>query len=111
MWVELDISETPRLSKLSINGRLTIKDDSAKTLKSHIIWVRAGELLVGTSAAPHQNDFTIELLGHTESDTLTLGGIVKAGNKVLASNNKVEIYGKPRTRMTRMTASAQAGSS
>ena len=111
MWVELDLAETPRLKKLTINGRLTFKDDSAKTLRSHLIWVRAGELLVGTKAAPYQNDLTIEMLGHTESETLTLGGLVKAGNKVLASNNKVEIFGKPRVRMTRMIESADASAS
>ena len=111
MWVELDLTETPRLKKLTVNGRLTFKDDSAKTLRSHLIWVRAGELLVGTKAAPHQNDLTIEMLGHTESETLTLGGLVKAGNKVLASNNKVEIFGKPRVRMTRMVESSNANDS
>jgi len=52
MWVELDLAETPRLKKLTVNGRLTFKDDAAKTLKSHLIWVRAGELLVGSAAAP-----------------------------------------------------------
>ena len=113
MWVELDLAETPRLKKLSVNGRLSFKDDKANLphihLKAFLIWVRAGELLVGTAAKPFEAKVTIETLGHTESDTLTLGGTVKAGNKVMVSNNRVEMFGKKRTRMTRMTDSAESG--
>ena len=112
MWVELDIAETPRLKKLEINGRLSFKDDSSLpsvTLKSHGIWVRAGELLIGSATTPFSQTAIVETLGHTESDTLTLMGTVKAGNKVLVSSNRIEMYGKARHRMTRMTASADAG--
>ena len=113
MWIELDIAETPRLGKLEINGRLSIKDDKTNlpsvNLKAHLIWVRAGELLAGSSSTPYDADLTIEMLGHTESETLTLGGTVKAGNKVLSSCNRVELYGKSRFRMTRLTAEANAG--
>ena len=49
------------------------------------------------------------MLGETESETLTLGGIIKAGNKVLTSTGKVEIFGKPRFRMSRMLEVAQPG--
>lgn len=113
MWIELDLAETPRLKSLEINGKLSFKDDKANlpsvNLKSHLIWVRAGELAAGSSSTPYDADLTIEMLGHTESPTLTLGGTVKAGNKVLASNNKVELYGKPRFSMSRMLAEASAG--
>ena len=113
MWIELDLAETPRLGKLEINGRLSIKDDKTNlpkvNLKAHLIWIRAGELLAGSSTAPYEADLTIEMLGHTESETLTLGGTVKAGNKVLASCNRVELYGKKRFRMTRMLAETDAG--
>jgi hypothetical protein len=64
---------------------------------------------VGSSETPFAQDFEIELLGETESETLTLDGLTKAGNKVLVSNNKVEMYGKKRVNMSRMTASAAAG--
>jgi len=49
------------------------------------------------------------MLGHTESDTLTLGGTIKAGNKVLVSSAMVEMYGKARKRMSRMTEEVLAG--
>ena len=112
MWVELDLAETPRLKKLEINGRLSFKDDSSLpsvTLKAEGIWVRAGELLIGSSDTPFSQEAIVETLGHTESDTLTLMGTVKAGNKVLVSSNRIEMYGKSRKRMTRMTESALGG--
>lgn len=113
MWIELDLAETPRLKKMEINGRLSFKDDKATLpkihLMAHLIWVRAGELLIGTKEKPFEQEALIEMLGETESETLTLGGTVKAGNKVLATNNKVEMFGKKRCRMSRMIDSADAG--
>ena len=113
MWIELDLAETPKLKKLTVNGRLTIKSDADKLpkmkLRSYLIWVRAGELIVGSAETPFAQDFEIELLGETESETLTLDGLTKAGNKVLVSNNKVEMYGKKRVNMSRLTESAAAG--
>ena len=56
MWIELDLKETPKLKKLTINGRLSVKSDKDKLpdikLQSKLIWVRAGEFLVGTAEAP-----------------------------------------------------------
>ena len=113
MWIELDLAETPKLKKLEINGRLSFKNDAQALpsikLQSFLIWVRAGELLIGTKDAPFEQAVTIEMLGETESETLTLGGTVKAGNKVLTSTGKVEMFGKPRFRMTRMVDSALPG--
>lgn len=93
MWIELDLAETPKLKKLEINGRLSVKVDKdnlpAIKLQSFLIWVRAGELLVGTAEAPFEQMFTVELLGETESETLQLDGLTKAGNKVIVSNNRI----------------------
>mmetsp|Transcript_467 Transcript_467/g.688 ORF Transcript_467/g.688 Transcript_467/m.688 type:complete len:444 (-) Transcript_467:1809-3140(-) len=110
----MDIAETPKLKRLEINGRLSIKSDAANLpkmkLQSFLIWVRAGSLLVGSKDTPFEQEFTLELLGETESDTLTLDGTTKAGNKVLATNGKVEMHGKKRTNMSRLIESAEAGS-
>lgn len=45
----LDIEETPILDMLEINGRLTfIDEDFDITLNTKLLYVRAGELLIGT---------------------------------------------------------------
>ena len=113
MWIELDLKETPKLKKLTINGRLTVKSDKDNLpdikLQSKLIWVRSGELLVGTAEAPFEQNFVVELQGETEDETLTLDGLTKAGNKVIVSNNKIEMFGKKRTNISRMIEAANAG--
>jgi hypothetical protein len=55
-WVELDLAETPKLKSLTVNGRLSFKSDPDNLpnikLRSHHIFVRAGELLIGSEEAP-----------------------------------------------------------
>jgi len=52
MNVVLDI-ETPVLAMLVINGRLSFYDDNKLIhLRAKHIFVRAGELLIGSSEAP-----------------------------------------------------------
>lgn len=53
MNIILDVTETPILKKLEINGRLTFKNDMAIHLRAKNIFVRAGELIVGTQEAPY----------------------------------------------------------
>lgn len=53
MNIILDVTETPIFKKLEINGRLTFKNDMAIHLRSKNIFVRAGELIVGTQDAPY----------------------------------------------------------
>jgi len=53
--VVLDIS-TPRLFKLTINGRLTFLNDAKEpknlTLNTNLLYVRAGELIIGNQTHP-----------------------------------------------------------
>ena len=104
----LDIPETPKLNSLSINGRLSFIQRE-ETPSIHVftnnIFVRAGELLIGTAEEPFLGNAIITLTGDTESDTVNLGGTVEGGNKILAITNHVAIYGKPRTTMSRLLVS------
>ena len=78
-------------------------------LRSHQIFVRAGEFIIGAEDAPYEGKAEIELLGLTDSETLTLSGIVKGGNKILASTNKVAFYGQPRDTMSRLLETVEEG--
>ena len=45
----------------------------------------------------------------TDSDTLTLSGTVKGGNKILASTNMVKFYGQSRDQMARLLETVEEG--
>ena len=60
----LDLEETPIFDSLEINGRLTFMvDDYDITLNTKLLYVRAGELLIGEEGAPFPNKATIILHG------------------------------------------------
>jgi len=63
MYLDCD---TPILNTLEINGRLTFRDDDNLdlTLNSKRIWVRSGELLIGTEDSPFRNTAKIVLHGN-----------------------------------------------
>jgi hypothetical protein len=44
-----------------------------------------------------------------DDPTLTLGGTISAGNKVLATVGTVKMFGKSRSRQSRLTAPVLAG--
>lgn len=60
----LDIGETPILNSLTINGRLTFYNNNFDVnLRAKKIFVRAGELLIGTEDEPFQANAQITLFG------------------------------------------------
>jgi hypothetical protein len=58
-----DIDESPKLGMLRINGRLTFKDDMDHHLKSSHIFIRAGELIIGSKEKPYEKNAKITLYG------------------------------------------------
>ena len=110
----LDIPETPLLRSLEINGRLTVKNsENEYVLKSYLIWVRSGELIVGTEETPFMGNVTFELHGDkSSSDVYFHDEMFEAGNKVIANTGKLRMYGKNvGTKWTRLAETAQAGQS
>lgn len=109
----LDLAETPKLGTLSVNGRLSFiqhEDYPSVHLQAHAVFVRAGELLIGSEEEPFAGNATITLLGETEDDGLTLQGTVTGGNKVLAVTGDVKIFGtKRQTQMLRLLRSVYKG--
>lgn len=61
----LDLNETPKLHTLTINGRLSViqQDDFDVHIRAERIFVRAGELFIGSEEEPFTNKATITLLG------------------------------------------------
>jgi len=90
--VVLDIS-TPRLFKLTVNGRLTflndVKEPKNLTLNTNLLYVRAGELIIGNQTHPYNGEAKIVLYGEPNDETLAYSMTVETGNKVLAIVGKV----------------------
>ena len=64
----LDIEETPIFSMLQVNGRLTFEDANKDIhLRSKYIFVRAGEIRIGTVDTPYQRTARITLFGEKEN--------------------------------------------
>lgn len=99
----LDIEETPVFKSLTINGRLTFYNNNFDIhLRSKWIFVRAGELLIGTEEEPFKANALITLHGMQDEETLVMSGTVSAGNKIMATVGDIKFYGIPRDQMTRL---------
>ena len=95
----LDLEETPIFNSLTINGRLSfIQNGQNVHLRSKYIFVRAGELFIGSEEAPFESEAKITLHGNQDEETLVLSGTVSAGNKILATVGDIKFYGKSRVR-------------
>ena len=108
----LDIPETPLLRTLEINGRLTVQNDGKSyQINTFLIYVRRGELIVGTEDEPFNGIATFNLHGDQLSKKLYFHeSMFEHGNKVIGNTGKVRMYGKPiTTKWTRLAAIAKAG--
>lgn len=110
VWIELDIEETPHMAGITINGRLSFKNESDApmniTIHSDWVYIRAGELLIGSKENPYNGNATIILYGDPESDTIAPSFTTEFGNKGLFILGLVEMYGQSRDRISRLRETA-----
>jgi hypothetical protein len=115
--------ETPIYRLVRVNGRVTFRNKNATTIsnstrrllngtdetltagafsvphpnvtfKAKHIFVRAGELLIGTKEHPYLGNLTIELHGEKDAKHIVYDNAIEAGNKLIANLNVMKIYGK-----------------
>jgi len=99
---------------IEINGRLSFPNNTKSyTLKSYLVYVRKGELIVGYEDKPVEGKITFELYGNrSQKDIYFHDKMFEGGNKVIANTGKLRMYGKPvETRWTRLADVAPAGQS
>jgi len=107
-----DMEESPIYELVRINGYLAFLPGANLTFNAKHIFIRAGELHVGTKENPHNATAIIKLHGEKDSSAIVYDGAVEAGNKVLANYNVLKMFGMPReNKMSRLTAPATKGSS
>jgi hypothetical protein len=87
------LSETVDLDSLEINGILTFEDTEDRELRSHRVWVRAGEFNIGTADAPFPKKATITLLGNNTIEYWSFATNIEAGNKNLVVTGAANFYG------------------
>jgi len=111
--ITFDLAESPKLGLLKVVGCLNFLDDNTKDQKLHVhqIFVFGGKLTIGSSLIPYTRKAIITLYGNYDGSFITMPGMTEAGNKMIANVGTVKMFGKPRSRMSRLTASCQKGSS
>lgn len=80
-----------------MNGNLTFDNTTDTHLRCHHLYIRAGELHIGSEDMPHETFARITLYGQKESETMTYDYTKEAGNKIIANVNVMKMYGKPRS--------------
>jgi hypothetical protein len=105
-----DLEESPLYKVVQINGLLTFKNDSDRHLHAEHIFIRAGELHIGSEEYPFQYKATITLHGEKEKESIVYDNAIEAGNKIIANIGKIKMYGKKRTQtIARLHAVANKG--
>ena len=106
MDVLLDI-DPPALRSLTIDGKLRFSDDLDIGLETDWIYVRGGELEIGTEARPHTRNAVITL-----TDTVPGEDINTMGDRgIMLMRGTLNLHGDRQHTWTRLAATAQAGSS
>lgn len=101
---------------LIVHGRLTLKRKDSKTAQDINFRVKhifvTGELIIGSkvSPIPATDNFKITLYGLYADRTVVYDGNIYAGNKVLASIGKVDLFGTgPAAPVQRLLAPSPKG--
>jgi hypothetical protein len=95
---------------LTVNGRLTFQNDKDIHLHAKHIFVRAGELIIGSKAVPYVHNAQITLHGERQADGMVYDNAIEAGNKLIANVGLISMYGAARKqKMTRLLKAARKG--
>jgi hypothetical protein len=105
-----DIPETPKLKNIKIHGRLSFENDTDLHLMAEQIFVRTGELIIGSKENPFSKNAKITLLGDRNQKNMIYDNNVEAGNKIIANLGTISLIGAKRGwKMTRLLTEAKKG--
>lgn len=105
-----DLAESPIVNLLEINGRLTFEDGVKDLhLRAKYIWVRAGELVIGTETSRFQKNAKITLYGEKELQSILFDYAIEGGNKAMINTNSISFYGKLRNTFSRLKSEVYPG--
>jgi hypothetical protein len=113
LWIEFDIEDSPILKSLTINGRLTFKNDTEeavdRTLHAYWIFIRAGDMIIGDELAPYNGIATVKLYGEPTDEAIAFSMLTEGGNKGIFVVGELKMYGQQRDQMSRLRATVEKG--
>jgi len=107
-----NMNPSPKYNLVRVNGKLSFDNTTDCHLKAKHIFIRAGELHVGSEEYPYTMKGRITLYGEKGAETIVYDNAIEAGNKLIANVNIMRIYAVPRKwKMTRLSRPAERGQS
>jgi cell migration-inducing and hyaluronan-binding protein len=105
MDVVLDV-DPPALRSLTVDGRLSFSDDRDIGLETDWIYLRGGELQIGSEARPYKHNASITLTDKVpDEDINTMGD-----RGILLMGGTLNLHGDRQHTWTKLSRTAQAGS-
>jgi hypothetical protein len=105
-----NLNPSPKFDLVRVNGKLTFDNTTDTHLRAKHIFIRAGELHVGSEEYPYAKKGRITLYGEKGAGTIVYDNAIEAGNKLIANVNVMRIYAVPRKwKMSRLTRPAERG--
>jgi hypothetical protein len=108
-----DLEDSPVFKSIEVNGRLTILNDGTdRTLRTYLIFIRKGELNVGSEAEPFTANMNFVLHGErADKDIYFHSSMFEGGNKAIANTGNLTMIGtEVDVKWTRLAASVVLGS-
>lgn len=105
MDIVLDINP-PALANLTIDGRLSFSDDLDIELQSEWVYLRRGELSIGSEAKPHTRKATITLTDNIPGEDINTMG----DRGIMIMGGTFSLHGDRENAWTKLAKTAEAGS-
>jgi cell migration-inducing and hyaluronan-binding protein len=103
--VVLDVAP-PALRSLTVDGKLTFSNERDLELETDWIYLRGGELEIGTEARPHTRQATITLTDNVQKEDVNTMG----DRGIMLMRGTLSLHGDRENAWTKLAKTAQAGS-
>jgi cell migration-inducing and hyaluronan-binding protein len=105
MDVVLDVSP-PALRSVTIDGKLSFADKADTALETEWIYLRRGELQIGSEAKPYAHKATITLTDNVPGEDVNTMG----DRGIMSMGGRLELHGDRTNTWTKLAKTAKAGS-
>lgn len=90
----MDLKSSPNFRLVRVNGILNFKTDIDIEFRARHIFIRTGELHIGTKEHPYLKNCKITLTGEKNARAIVYDNAIEAGNKIIANINIMKMFGK-----------------